>query len=304
MVSSRLSIISNSDFVVVGISALHAVDIAAIALLEADCRSFKAARWVSVGRTTRSIQRTCHSYRPTERGVHSRLYPRGPMVPGPVNTPGMRTMASLSTDGEGDCCAATGAPPVMTHTPIATSTLLIQFIICAHPSQETNAEQYQFARPSLSKDDTMKQPKVDVDQGWRQGCATRAGRGWLQYRSRPSAKGQMLLLLNGLKVIDDRANVLSREDELRHVRMAGGKALSQSLGKAFDLVFAREHSEGRGLRVRAGAGAADSMATGAMGRQQEFATSCGGAGPLCQDGRNDAHRHHCDETMEDLPTHP
>ena len=61
MISSRLSIISNSDFAVVGISALHAVDIVAIALLEADCRSFKAARWVSVGRTTRSIQRTCHS---------------------------------------------------------------------------------------------------------------------------------------------------------------------------------------------------------------------------------------------------
>jgi hypothetical protein len=62
-------------------------------------------------------------------------------------------MASLSTEGEGDCCAATGAPPVtdvMTHTPIATSTLLIQFIICANPHQETNAEQYQFARPSLS----------------------------------------------------------------------------------------------------------------------------------------------------------
>src|SRR6516162_9931057 len=136
MISSRLSIISNSDFVVVGISALHAVDIVAIALLEADCRSFKAARWVSVGRTTRSIQRTCHSYRPTERGVHSRLYPRGPMVPGPVSTPGMRTMAFLSTAGGGDCCAATGSPPttdVMTHTPVTTSVLLIQFIICAHP---------------------------------------------------------------------------------------------------------------------------------------------------------------------------
>ena len=59
----------------------------------------------------------------------------------------------------------------------------------------------------------------------------------------------MLLLLNGLKVIDDRAHVLSREDEFRHVRMAGGKALRQSLGKAFDLVFARERSEGRGRRV-------------------------------------------------------
>jgi len=57
----------------------------------------------------------------------------------------------LSTDGEGDCCAVAGAPPatdVMTHTPATTSTLLIQFVICAHPHQKTSAEQYQFARPS------------------------------------------------------------------------------------------------------------------------------------------------------------
>src|SRR5215472_7888990 len=306
MVSSRLSIISNSAFVVVGISALHAVAIVASALLEANCRSFKAARWASVGRTTRSSHRTCHSYRPTERGVHSRRYPRGPMVPGPVNTPGMRTMAFLSTAGEGDCCAATGAPPVtdvMTHTPIATSTLLIQFIICAHPPQKTNAEQYQFGRPSLAKDDTMKQPKVDVDQGWRQGCATRAGRGWPRCRSRPPATGQMLLLLNGLKVIDDRANVLSREDELRHVRMAGGKALRQSLGKPFDLVFARERSEGRGRRVRAGAGAADGMAAGAIPRQQQLAASCGRGSLLCQDRPSRAHGDHHDEIIESLPAH-
>src|SRR5215472_10922430 len=151
MISSRLSIISNPAFVVAGASALHAVAIVAIALLEADCRSFKAARWASVGRTTRSSHRTCHSYRPTERGVHSRLYPRGPVVPGPVSTPGMRTMAFLSTAGEGDGCAETGAPPatdVTTHTPVTTSILLIQFIICAHPHQKTRAEQYQFARPS------------------------------------------------------------------------------------------------------------------------------------------------------------
>src|SRR5262249_28908786 len=136
MISSRLSIISSSDFVVVGISPLHAVDIVAIALLEADCRSFKAARWASVGRTTRSIQRTCHLERRPERGVQSRLYPLGPMVPGPVITPGMRTTAFLSAAGEGDCCAATGAPPttdVMTHTPVTASTLLIKFIICTHP---------------------------------------------------------------------------------------------------------------------------------------------------------------------------
>src|SRR5215471_6574318 len=108
MISSRLSIISNPAFVVVGISALHAVAIVAIALLEADCRSFRAARWVSVGRTTRSIHRICHSYRPTERGVQSRRYPLGPMGPGPVRTAGMRTTAFLFTGGEGDCCALTG----------------------------------------------------------------------------------------------------------------------------------------------------------------------------------------------------
>src|SRR5215831_2760711 len=136
MISSRLSIISSSAFVVVGTSALHAVAIVAIALLEADCRSFRAARWASVGRTTRSIHRICHSYRPTERGVHSRLNPLGPMVPGPVSTPGMRTTAFLSTGGGGDCCALTGTPPttdVKTHTPITATTLLIKFVICAHP---------------------------------------------------------------------------------------------------------------------------------------------------------------------------
>src|SRR5215813_1361939 len=170
MISSRLSIISNSAFVVVGISALHAVAIVASALLEADCRSFKAVRWASVGRTTRSSHRTCHSYRPTERGVHSRRYPRGPMVPGPVSTPGMRTMAFLSTAGEGDCCAATGAPPttdVMTHTPVTTSTLLIKFIICAHPHPTGSPEHYQLPSPPSTEieGDTWKQPNVDVDQG-------------------------------------------------------------------------------------------------------------------------------------------
>src|SRR5262249_25093188 len=125
MISSRLSIISSSDFVVVGISPLHAVDIVAIALLEADCRSFKAARWASVAARPGRTQPPSHSKRPPGRGVHTRLYPLGPMVPGPVITPGMRTTAFLSAAGEGDCCAATGAPPttdVMTHTPVTAST--------------------------------------------------------------------------------------------------------------------------------------------------------------------------------------
>src|SRR5262245_53986257 len=154
MISSRLSISSNSAFVVVGISVLHAVDIVAIALLEADCRSFKAARWVSVGRTTRSIHRTCHSYRPTDRGVHSRLYPRGPMVPGPVITPGMRTTAVLSTVGEDDCCAVTGTPAdrdVMTHTPVTTSDLVIHFVICAHLIRKAAPNTYQLASPPSTK---------------------------------------------------------------------------------------------------------------------------------------------------------
>ena len=56
---------------------------------------------------------------------------------------------------------------------------------------------------------------------------------------------KLLLLLNGLKIVDDRAHFLWREDELRHVRMTVRKALRQSLGKAFDLVFAGECSEGR-----------------------------------------------------------
>src|SRR5499427_8359714 len=105
---------------------------------------------------------------------------------------------------------------------------------------------------------------------------------------------QVLLLLNGLQILDDRAHVLRREDELRHVRMAGGKALRQSLGKAFDLVFARERSEGRGRRVRADAGAADGMAARAIPRHQQLATSRGRGGLLCRDRRSDAHGDHHD----------
>src|SRR5262245_35878406 len=112
-----------------------------------------------------------------------------------------------------------------------------------------------------------------------------------------------LLLLNGFKIIDDRAHILSREDELRHVRMAGGKALRQRLGKAFDLVFAREGSERRSLRVQAGAGAADGMATRAIPREQQLATSSGRGGLLCQDGRGYANGDHHDEIIESLPAH-
>src|SRR5262249_22536201 len=70
------------------------------------------------------------------------------MAPGPVITPGMRTTAFLSADGEGDCCAATGTPAakdVTTHTPVATSALLIQFVICAYPHPKDSPERYQLA---------------------------------------------------------------------------------------------------------------------------------------------------------------
>jgi hypothetical protein len=68
----------------------------------------------------------------------------------------------------------------------------------------------------------MKQPKVGVDQGWLRGLCNACVQelAAIRCRSTPAAR-QLLLLLNGLKVIDDRAHVLSREDELRHVRMAG-----------------------------------------------------------------------------------
>src|SRR5262249_13015158 len=159
------------------------------------------------------------------------------------------------------------------------------------------------AKPSLTKDDTMKQPKVDVDQAWLRGLRNACAGGWPRCRSKPPATGRMLLLLNGLKVIDDRAHVLRREDELRHVRMAGEKALRQSLGKALDLVFAGECSEGRGRQVRAGTGAADSMAACAIRRQQQLATSRGRGGLLCQDRPRHAHGDHHDEIIESLPAH-
>ena len=91
------------------------------------------------------------------------------MVPGPVNTPGMRTTAFLSTVGEGDCCAATGAPPitdVMTHTPVTASTLLIKYIICTHPHPKgsRNDISSQAIHRLRLKGDTWKQTNVDVDQ--------------------------------------------------------------------------------------------------------------------------------------------
>src|SRR6516225_10479189 len=89
----------------------------------------------------------------------------------------------------------------------------------------------------------------------------------------PVSDKKLLLLLNRLQIIDDRAHVLRREDELRHVRMTGRKALRQGLGKALDLVFARERSEGRRRQVRAGPGGADGMAARAIPRQQQLATS-------------------------------
>jgi hypothetical protein len=129
----------------------------------------------------------------------------------------------------------------------------------------------------------------------------RPGRGRLSIEAVPGEKP--LLLLDGFEIIDDRAHVLRREDELRHVRMAGGKAFRQGLGKAFDLVFAREGSEGRGRRVGADAGAADGVAACAIPRQQRFAACCERGGFFCQ---NRQHRGHCeqgDEIVRDLLAH-
>jgi len=124
---------------------------------------------------------------------------------------------------------------------------------------------------------------------------------WVIDRSR--VRQEAVTAADGLQIVDDRAHVLSREDEFRHVRMAGGKAFCQSLGKAFDLVFAREGSERRSLRVRAGAGAADGVAARAIPRQQQLATSSGRGGLLCQDRRGYAHGDHHDEIVESLPAH-
>jgi hypothetical protein len=60
MASSRASTIANCAFVLSGVLPLQAVAIVASALLEADCRSFRAARCGSLGRTIRSIHSSCH----------------------------------------------------------------------------------------------------------------------------------------------------------------------------------------------------------------------------------------------------
>jgi hypothetical protein len=59
--------------------------------------------------------------------------PAGPVVPGPVITPGMSTRALLSTAVEDDCCAVADTAPaiIITQTPGAASTLRIVFIVCA-----------------------------------------------------------------------------------------------------------------------------------------------------------------------------
>src|SRR6516225_6006566 len=131
--------------------------------------------------------------------------------------------------------------------------------------------------------------KVDMDQEWHR-------------PAQPVSDKKLLLLLNRLQIIDDRTHVLRREDELRHVGVTGRKALRQGLGKAFDLVFARERSEGRRRWVRASPGGADGMAARAIPRQQQLATSCG-RGLLCQDGRHHTHCDHRDETMENSTAH-
>jgi len=130
----------------------------------------------------------------------------------------------------------------------------------------------------------------------------RSNRAAIDCRSKAACDENPLLLLNGLQIIDDRAHVLRRENELRHVGVTSRKALGQSLGKAFDLVFARERSERRRRWVRAGAGAADGMAARAIRRQQRLAASRRRGGLLCQ-GRRHAHGDHRDETMKGFLAH-
>src|SRR5262245_48327564 len=103
----------------------------------------------------------------------------------------------------------------------------------------------------------------------------RSDRAAIDCRSTSHPTRQLLALLNRFKIIDDRAHVLWREDELRHVRMTGRKALRQRLGKAFDFVLVRERSQGRRVRVRASPGAADGMAARAIPRQQQLTASYG-----------------------------
>src|SRR5262245_37965304 len=131
----------------------------------------------------------------------------------------------------------------------------------------------------------------------------RSNRAAIDCRSKAACDENPLLLLNGLQIIDDRAHVLRRENELRHVGVTSRKALGQSLGKAFDLVFVRERSERRRGHGRAGAGAADGMAARTICRQQQLAASCRRSGVLCQGGRSHTHCDHRDETMKGLPAH-
>src|SRR5262249_6179166 len=103
---------------------------------------------------------------------------------------------------------------------------------------------------------------------------------WLRSVTARSQR-RLLLLLNGFEIIDNRAHLLGREHEFRHIRVTGRKALSQRLAQAFDLVSAGQRSERRRLRMRTGAGAADRMAASTIRRQQRLAAHCRGPALLC-----------------------
>lgn len=91
----------------------------------------------------------------------------------------------------------------------------------------------------------------------------------IRCRSKPATR-ELLPLLDGLKVIDDRPHLVGLKDEFRHVGVAGKDAFGQRLGKPFDFELARKRTKRRRLRVRTGAAAADRMAAGTVGGQQRL----------------------------------
>jgi hypothetical protein len=79
----------------------------------------------------------------------------------------------------------------------------------------------------------------------------------------PIACSLSLLRLNGPQISGQRAGVLARETEGRHVRVPAGQAFAQPVRKIVEVHPIAEIAEGRCRRMRARAGFADGMTGGA-----------------------------------------
>ena len=90
-------------------------------------------------------------------------------------------------------------------------------------------------------------------------------------RDVPSAVTEAeLTFLDGLEIGDNGADIVTREYELRHVRMAGDDSLAQGFLQRLDGIALSEGTEQWSLRVPTFAGAGDCMAARAILGEKRF----------------------------------